>query len=339
MNAHAASALVVPALLCLLPVLGLLTLLVAFDSYKLVPLRRVVALTAAGAALAALCYPVNGWLIGALGVDLSTYSRYGSPWIEEAAKDALLLWLIVGQRIGFLVDAAIVGFALGCGFALAENAYVLWSVPGADLSTWIVRGFGTAIMHGGAAALFAVMSLAILERDERRGLRALLPGYATAVLLHSAFNHLSRESAISVPLVLIAVTALLMVAWQRGERSLAQWLGVGFDADADRLALLKSGRLDASPTGRYLRTLRARFDGFVLADLLAYLRLFTELSMRAKGALLMRENGFETPPDPEAADRVAELAFLERSIGRTGLLALHPLLPMRRRALHRLLGG
>ena len=331
--------LVVPALLCLLPVLGLLTTLVAFDSYKLVPLRTVIALVAAGAALALVCYPINAWLIGRLGIDLPTYSRYVSPWIEEATKDMVLLWLIARHRIGFLVDAAIVGFALGCGFALAENVYVLWSVPDGDLSTWIVRGFGTAIMHGGAAALFAVISLAILEHDERRGLRALLPGYATAVLLHSAFNHLSRESAISVPLVLLAVATLLTIAYQRGERSLAQWLGVGFDADAERLTLLKSGRLDASPTGRYLRTLRERFDGLAVADLLAYLRLFTELSMRAKGVLLMRENGFETPPDPEASERLAELAFLERSIGRTGLLALHPLLPMRRRALRQMLAG
>ena len=32
------------------------------------------------------------------------------------------------------------------------------------MSTWIVRGFGTALMHGGTTALFAVMGLARIER-------------------------------------------------------------------------------------------------------------------------------------------------------------------------------
>ena len=61
--------------------------------------------------------------------------------------------------------------------------------------------------------------------------------------------------------------------------------------------------------------------------------------MRAKGRLMMRENGFETSVDPLAGEQVTELAYLERSIGRTGLLALHPLLPMRRKALSQLLAS
>ena len=72
------------------------------------------------------------------------------------------------HRIGFLVDAAIFGFAVGTGFALAENLYYLHLAAEAGMGTWIVRGFGTALMHGGATALFAVMGLA---RDRARGAR------------------------------------------------------------------------------------------------------------------------------------------------------------------------
>lgn len=331
------TAIVVPSLVSLLPVLGLLGALVFFDSYKLVPLGTVVALIVGGMLIAAACYPINAWLLTRLGIDLQSFSRYVSPFVEEAAKGALLVWLIRRHRIGFMIDAAIVGFAVGCGFALAENLYALSRLSDVDPSTWIVRGFGTAIMHGGAAALFALIALAFLERDERRGLLVVLPGYATAVVLHSAFNHLSRESAVSVPLILIAVSALLVGAYRRGEHALDDWLRRGFDADAELLSQITSGHLDESPTGRYLATLKRRFDRLVLADLLAYLRLFTELSMRAKGVLLMRENGFEAPNDPEAPAHLAELAFLERSIGRTGLLALHPLLPMRRKALRQMM--
>ena len=47
----------------------------------------------------------------------------------------------------------------------------------------------------------------------------------------------------------------------------------------------------------------------------------------------MRENGFEPTIDDETRGKFTELRYLEDSIGRTALLALHPLLPMRRKAL------
>jgi hypothetical protein len=55
--------------------------------------------------------------------------------------------------------------------------------------------------------------------------------------------------------------------------------------------------------------------------------------VRAKGLLLLRESGFEIPPDTETQEQMNELRFLERSIGRTGLMALHPFLHMRRKDL------
>jgi len=51
--------------------------------------------------------------------------------------------------------------------------------------------------------------------------------------------------------------------------------------------------VSGSPAGRYLSSLRKRFRGPVVADLLCYVRLYTELALRAKGMMMMRENGFE----------------------------------------------
>lgn len=324
------------AALCLLPVLCLLGALFSLDSYELAPPRLIVAMLVAGMAAAGASYVANGALIDALGSALEPYTRQVSPLVEEALKALVIVWLIRTHRVGFLVDAAIIGFALGSGFAMVENLYALWHIPDAGVSTWVVRGFGTAVMHGGASAGFAVVSLAILERDERRGYVALLPGFTVAVLLHAAFNRMSHQPVIATAAVLVAVPALVLLAYHHGERTLAEWLGHGFDADAERLALMRSGGLAASPTGRYLSGLKTRFPGPVMADLLGYLRLFTELSLRAKGMLLMRENGFEAEIDEETRGQLEELGYLERSIGVTGLLALHPLLPMRRKALRQL---
>jgi len=80
------------------------------------------------------------------------------------------------------------GFAVGTGFALVENLYYLRLAPDAGMGTWIVRGFGTAIMHGGATAIFAVLALAMLERAKGAKALVLLPGFALAVVLHSGYN-------------------------------------------------------------------------------------------------------------------------------------------------------
>jgi len=61
---------------------------------------------------------------------------------------------------------------------------------------------------------------------------------------------------------------------------------------------------------------------------LCFVRLHMELALRAKGILLMRENGFEVAVDEETREKFAEMRYLEGSIGRTGLLAVQPMLRM-----------
>ncbi|MGH8674702.1 MAG: PrsW family glutamic-type intramembrane protease, partial [Burkholderiales bacterium] len=172
----------VPAAVGLLPVLSFLGVLLYLDSYKLVKLRDVVAVVACGSAVAGASYLMNAHVLGLVEIDFKTFSRYVAPFTEEVLKGLLIMVLIRTHRIGFLVDAAILGFAIGTGFALVENLYYLNLFPNAGIGTWILRGFGTAIMHGGGTALFAIMGLALLERSERAGLSAFLPGLLIAVV-------------------------------------------------------------------------------------------------------------------------------------------------------------
>lgn len=314
------------ALVGLLPVLGFLAALVYLDSYKLVTLRAVVAVVACGVAMAVVGYFVNGLALDLMPIELASFSRYVAPFTEELLKGLVIVALIRAHRIGFLVDAAIFGFAVGSGFALVENLYYQHQVPDAGIGTWIVRGFGTAIMHGGVTAIFAMMSLDMLERDGWTAYVAYLPGFALAVVLHSAYNHMFVSPRFSTLAVLVVLPPLMFVVFRRSERALGDWLGRGFDANTDMLKSINSGRFSDSPAGKYLGSLKHRFKGPVIADLLCYLRLRTELALRAKGILMMRENGFDIPADEATRAKFAELRYLERSIGKTGLLALKPML-------------
>jgi hypothetical protein len=56
------------------------------------------------------------------------------------------------------------------------------------------------------------------------------------------------------------------------------------------------------------------------------LRVYLELTIQAKGILLMRDAGFEVETDPELKEKFHEVRYLEKSIGKTGILALRPFL-------------
>ena len=192
-------------------------------------------------------------------------------------------------------------------------------------------------MHGGTTALFAVIGLTRLERSARWQATTFLPGFLLAVVLHSGFNHLNHAPHLATLVTLLTLPPLHWMVWERSERALRRWLGQGFDVDATMLELIDSGKLAGSPAGHYLESLKRGLHGTLIADALCYLRLYTELSLRAKGVLMMRENGFEPRPlDEGTRAKFVELRHLEQNLGATGLRALRPLLGMRHKDLWQL---
>jgi len=325
--------LLIDALLGLLPVICFLAGLVYLDSYRLVGVRWVLGVILAGGIIAGLSYVLNGWLIELLDIQFTTYSRYLAPFIEEALKGLVILTLIRMNRIGFLVDAAIFGFAVGAGFGVIENMYFLQILPDTSTGVWIVRGFGTAIMHGGATAIFAVAGRALISQRKDLGQAAWLPGLVIAAVIHSIFNHFFLSPLLTTLGVLVFLPLIMAIVFQHSEKSVEDWLDVGFDADSELLQLINSGELSGSHVGQYLHTLKERFDGPVVADLLCYLRIHVELALRAKGLLMMRDSGFNIAADDETRAKLEEMKYLESSIGKTGKLALKPFLQMSRKDL------
>lgn len=320
----------------LLPVLLFLITLVLLDSYKLVSFRSILAVIAAGGMMTVAAYFLNGWLLDIGAVDYRSFTRYISPVTEELLKALVVVVLFRSHRIGFLVDSAIMGFAAGAGFAVVENIYYLYSNDHAHLAVWIVRGFGTAIMHGGVTAIFAVVSHALTERSMNINPLLYLPGLTAAILLHSFFNHFVLPPTVMTLVFLAALPPLLYTVFHKSAAHLHEWLELDFDADASLLEQITSGDFSESRIGRFLNDLRSRFDGPVVVDMLCYLRLYTELALRAKGVLMMRENGLDTTIGERTREKFVELEYLERSIGKTGLLAMRPFLHMTRKDLWQL---
>src|SRR5262249_28098012 len=147
-----------------------------------------------------------------------------------------------------------------------------------------------------------------------------------AVVLHSLYNHFLLQPLLATALIVLVVPYVSVAVFQRSERETGAWLGAGFDTDQELLRAVRAGQFAATPVGRYLTAVRSRFAPEEIVDMMCLLRLRAELAIRAKGILMAREAGFEAAPDPALKDKFDEVRYLERSIGRTGLLTLQPFL-------------
>lgn len=313
-------------LIGILPVSTFLLLLIFLDSYKLLRLRTVLLTILWGAAIAIVCLGINTLIIWQTRMGMAGYTRYVSPFTEEIMKALLIVYFIRTKRVGFLVDVTILGFALGAGFAIIENIYYLYVIRESTIFLWLVRGFGTAIMHGSVTAIFSIVSKGIAERNDTDQWLVFIPGLGSAVILHSLFNHFLISPELSTIGITVGVPLIMIVVFQQSERATRRWLGVGFDGDSELLEMITTGNIVQTRIGKYLTKLKERFPGEAVADMLCMLRIHLELSIRAKGILLARQQGLEIPIDPAVHDKFKELRYLEQSIGRTGKLAITPIL-------------
>ncbi len=320
----------------LLPVVIFLLVLIALDSFKLVHFRSVLLAILYGSVAAFACLWLNSWLLGAVVTDSTVFAHHVAPAVEESIKSGLLVVLIVRRRVGFMVDAAIYGFAIGAGFAIVENIYYLKYFTAPNILVWIIRGFGTAVMHGGVTGIFGIISKQFSDQVSLGGRgthpvvkgAVYLPGLIVAYFLHSGYNHFFFTPVLSTIGILVVLPPLVWLVFRASERATRRWLGVRFDTDAELLEIIQTGSVAGSRIGAYFESLRTRFSGTVVVDMLCMLRLHLELSIRAKGILLMREAGFKPAVEPDIDDKLEELKYLEKSIGKTGLLAAAPIFNM-----------
>ena len=311
--------------LALLPVLLLLSGLLLMDSFKLLrPLALATAL-AWGGLVAMINQPLHAWLLDSAGLELQTLTRYAAPIAEEVLKAAFLIALIAARRVGFLIDAAVLGFAVGTGFAVVENFVFLQAMPDAPTSLWVVRGLGTATLHGTTTSIATVVAKGFMDQKQLPLPVSAACGIALAVVIHAAYNHLLLPPMAATIVLLVALPLLLMFIFDRGEKAAGEWVGAGLDSDLGRLQSLVSQEFQTTNFGTYFQELKSRFEGPVVADMVCLLRLQLELSVQARVHLMARQAGLELPADDDLDETLAEMEFLRRSIGRIGLLALKPL--------------
>lgn len=186
-----------------------------------------------GAVAFGLSYLVNHPLIPILGRPFVAI-RIG-PSVEEIFKSLILLYLVRRSDYTYFVDGAIYGFAVGVGFAVAENMLYLSRV---DVSTGVIiaitRAFSASVLHGSSTALVGMVIGGFPLGRIVHPLLTLIIGWALAIAYHTTYNDLAFKNYGQMGLIVISgiafagllvVAAAIMWGLRRERRRLRKSLG------------------------------------------------------------------------------------------------------------------
>jgi protease PrsW len=320
----------------LVPVLLMLILFIWLDVFKLMTFWETVGLLLLGAVTAGAAYPLSGVFIDALPLGFSNYSRFVAPWIEEFIKGLAVVGLFWFNRIGYKLDAVISGFAIGAGFSVVENILYLTRYPELAANVWMVRGLGTAVMHGTTCAVLAATAHEFAERETRDAASEFdfnplwfVPGFLIAVAVHTGFNQFPERPLLAMIGILAIAPFVIMAIFRFGAIEAQHWLNEERAGTRAALEAWEAGQFPDDASGRKIAALVARSDDKTAAGIREYCQLLTWLLLQAEDTL--HDQLAETEKlhihGKAAFDR---LEALKRELGKANVAALKALLPFSR---------
>ncbi len=320
--------------LALVPVLILLAIFVWLDAFKLMRLREILLLLLLGAVGAFAAWPVAGRMLDTLPIGFSNYSRFIAPWIEEAIKAVIMIALFRFNRIGYKLDAVISGFAVGAGFSVVENIFYLLIFPDYNSSTWLVRGLGTAVMHGTTLAVLAAIAHEFAERETREAagdfnfnLLWFVPGYLIAVAIHMTFNQFpDRPLEAMLGAIVLAPVAIIAI-FQFGTAEAQGWLAIERAEHERQLEALRAKRWPDGPSGQRIGQLAARMAPAQAERIRRYWELQAFVVVEAERAMIDEAEGDVSLDRGAILAALDEAEAIKHTLGRTTFAQLYRLLP------------
>ena len=321
-------------LLALVPVLVLLGVFAWLDAFALMRPRELALLLALGGLGAVLAYPISGRMLDTLPIGFSNYSRFIAPWLEEAIKGAFVVLLFRMNRIGYKLDAVLSGFAIGAGFSVVENIFYLTFFPQYGIGTWLVRGCGTALMHGTATAMFAAIAHELAERESRGAAGEFdfrwwwfIPGYLVAVILHTIFNQFPEQPLLAMMGALVVTPIAIMLVFHFGQAEAAGWLDRDIVRHRAALAALDAGGWpEEAPR---IAALAQRL-GPAEPHVRTYVRTLAWLVVEAEETMIEEARGDAEINRAKVREAFTALDRARTAMGRSAFAALKPLLPFSR---------
>lgn len=243
------------------------------------------------------------------------------PSVEEIFKSLILLYLVRRADYTYFVDGAIYGFAVGIGFAVAENMLYLSRVDvNTGLIVAITRAFSASVMHGGSTALVGIAMGGFPLARKVHPLIAWVVGLAIAIAYHMTYNDLAfKNFGQKGQLIIfgIAFGGLLVVAaailWglRRERRRLRKSLGMTAGVSRGEASLVQ--RID--DLDKLLLPVETRFGELKREQVANVLLLGAQLAMKEAQIKGTSDAEFRSELEAELVDAKRELKKQRHGVG------------------------
>jgi hypothetical protein len=136
--------------------------------------------------------------------------------------------------------------------------------------------------------------------------------------------------------MLVLIPVVLIILFMVSEKQLQNWLEIEFYNEAELLSLMVRGEFSKSKSGQYLASLKEYFPAEMIVDMYCYISIYLELSIKSKRNILLAECGLPVIRESDAGQKLAEFRQLRKNIGKSGELALTPMIKLKQRDLWKL---
>lgn len=321
----------------LLPVVIYIIVVYQIDNFSLISVKRLLLLILCGMLTALACFALfqlTGTIIP------ESQSDSVNPIIEEMVKGIPLLWLASRKKIVFFIDSVICGAAVGGGFSILENIFYLLLGDQMGIGTVLFRGLEVALVHMGCSALVAAGLMLIVRMIEYSRSRSVVKksdiAMSVFLLSEAPVLHLFHNTFHFVPLVQFVFVigtlgGLLVWTYFYDVEMIHSWIDTGLDKQLDLLASIKTGRLDDTPTGKFLESVKDAFPPKDFFDIICYVQLHVELSVASRSRVMLRETGLEDnlPLSDEMKEQILsqyiEYKILEKRLGNAARMTIAPI--------------
>ena len=153
--------------------------------------RTIVFFEIVGILVCLLAANINGFFQVASSYNQTRLTITVTPVVEEVLK-AIPLMIFIFAFSDDVVKATEVGMAIGTGFAILENTYILLSASSADYLWALGRGFGSGLMHSLATAIIGI-GVCIMKRNKGLIVAGTFSMLTLAAIFHGTYNVLVQS--------------------------------------------------------------------------------------------------------------------------------------------------
>ena len=174
--------------------------------------RRIVIFFIIGICSAVFASEVNGILTYLIPLELSDFTVRVTPVTEEIIKTIPVLFY--AKEISDKKETLItVSLAVGIGFAVMENTYILTqNIEYISILWAVMRGFGTGIMHGICTFLVGT-GFTFANKNKKLFVVGTFALLSLAITYHSVFNMLVQSDFKYVGAALPIITYVPFALW------------------------------------------------------------------------------------------------------------------------------